>query len=199
MAQRRYVVAADCAGGGPHSDPSAAAIYDIDSGAQVAAYHGRPLTHEFARELSAAGILYGSALLVPESNNHGQAVLAHLLNLGYPNIWQEERFIAPNQPKKKSYGFATTQNSKQFAVDTLRANLRTRTQFIRDADAIEEFMRFAEIAPGRYAARTGHDDRVITHAIAAAVLANSRQASFRPTPTAVPVQMREVVDEMTGY
>lgn len=198
-AGRRYVLAADCAGGGPHSDPSAAAIYDIDSGTQVAAYHGRPLPHEFAREIASAGMLYGSALLVPESNNHGQAVIAHLLNLGYPNLWQEERFVAPGQPAKKSYGFATTQNSKQFAVDSLRDALRGHTQFIRDADAIEEMMRFAEVAPGRYAARTGHDDRCIAHCIAAAVLSHSRQASFRPVPVSIAGPMREVLDEVTGY
>jgi len=196
---RRYVLAADPAGGGPHSDPSAAALYDVDAGIQVAAFHGRPLPHQFARELAGAGALYGRALLVPESNNTGQAVIAHLTNMGYGNLYMEERFSAPGQPMRKSYGWNTTAKSKQFAVDQLRTSLQQRTIGIRDAEAIEECMRFTELAPGRYEARSGHDDRVLSHAIAAAVLAHSRRtAQIRPN-TLVPQPTREVLDQMAGY
>lgn len=196
---RRYLVAADPAGGGPHSDPSAAAVFDVDAGIQVAAFHGRPLPHILARELAAAGALYNRALLVPESNNTGQAVIAHLTNLGYGNIYMEERFSTPGQPMRKTYGYNTNQKSKQFAVDQLRTSLRERTIGIRDAEAIEECMRFTELAPGKYAARSGHDDRVMSLAIAAAVMAHSRMTSYR-TPTPLSAQpTRETLDRVAGY
>jgi hypothetical protein len=196
---RRYLVAADPAGGGPHSDPSAAVVYDIDAGIQVACFHGRPLPHVLARQLAASGSLYNGALLVPESNNTGQAVIAHLTNLGYGNLYMEERFSTPGQPMKKTYGYNTTNKSKQFAVDQLRTSLQQRTVGIRDAEAIEEMMRFTELSPGRYAARSGHDDRAMSHCIAAAVLAHSRRTALQIQNVLVPQPTRETVDAVAGY
>jgi hypothetical protein len=80
----------------------------------------------------------------------------------------------------------------------MRTQLRERTIGIRDADAIEELMRFAEIAPGRYAGRGGHDDRVSAHTIAAAILSHSPRAQ-QITVSTSNVPTREPVDEKAGY
>ena len=196
---RRYIVTADPAGGGPHSDPSAASVYDVDAGIQVAAYNARPLPHQFARQLVYAGRIYANAMLVPESNNTGNAVIAHLQNWGYGNIYMEERFSLPGQPTRKAYGWNTTQKSKQLAIDALRTQLRERTIGIRDAQAIEEMMRFTEHAPGRYAAKSGHDDRVVANAIAAAVLGHSRRLQQHQRPVMQAGDLRVAADERAGY
>lgn len=201
---RTYLIAADPAGGGPASDPCAAAVYDIASGAQVAACHGRLLPHQFARELAAAGILYNTALLAPELNNHGQAVIAHLLNDGYTRIYQHEEFAAPtgrHKPQQR-LGWLTTQKSKNTAVNAMRTQLRERTIAIRDADALEEMMRFAEVAPGIFEARSGHDDRVIANIIAAALLSHSTVAalpSYDPAVQAPSTPYWQAGDSRTGY
>jgi hypothetical protein len=175
---RRYLVTGDPSGGGPASDPSAAAVYDIASGAQVAAFHGRVLPHQFSRELAYAGVLFNGALLAPELNNHGQAVIAHLLHMGYARIYEHERFDAPvGAPGRgKRLGWLTSNKSKNTAVNAMRTALRERTIAIRDAEALEEMMRFAEVAPGIFEARSGHDDRVIAHIIAAAIMQHSTVA-----------------------
>jgi hypothetical protein len=198
---RRYLIGADPAGGGPHSDPSAACVYDIDAGVQVAAYHGRPLPHQFARELANAGTIYNEALLVPEANNHGQAVIAHLGHLGYGHIYRQERYTVANGKgaERQTLGWLTNMQTKQLAVDALRTQLRERTIGIRDGEAIEEMMRFHETQPGRYAGRGGHDDRCLSHAIAAAVLAHSPRTRHRQPQVVAVGLTREVQDERVGY
>lgn len=195
---RRYLAAADPAGGGPHSDPSAACIFDTDSGIMVATFHGRPLPHEFALELANAARLYNGALLVPEANNHGQAVIAHLTNLGYHNIYRQQRYTTTKNEERTTLGWLTNHQTKQFAVDAARTQLRERTIGIRDAHTIEELMNFAETQPGRYEARSGHDDRVMAFCIAAAVLSHSPRVRYQEsTKSAAPT--RELMDPRAGY
>lgn len=198
---RRYLVGADPAGGGPHSDPSAAAVYDIDSWEQVAAFHGRPLPHEFARELAYAGTIYNNALLAPESNFHGQGVLAHLVNLGYGHIYEPEKPTSYVEQKQRgrTLGWLTNQKTKAFMVDTMRTALRERTIAVRDAEAIEELMRYQEVAPGRYDGKGGHDDRVICHCICAAILSYSRRTAYQTQQARELAPTWEVADSRAGY
>ena len=69
---------------------------------------------------------------------------------------------------------------------------------IRDQAAVGEMLRFID-KDGREEADAGaHDDRVLTHAIAAAVLARSRNAS-PPKPSAPAKPYRPRVSSRTGY
>jgi phage terminase large subunit GpA len=198
---RRYIIAADPAGGGPHSDPSAAGIFDIDSGLQQASYHGRPLPHQLAKELANAGRIYNNAQIVPEANATGGTVIAELLHLGYGHIYEQERYdtLSHKNERRKTLGWTTTSHSKQFAVDALRTQLRERTIGIRDGNAIEEMMRYAETAPGRYEGRGGHDDRVSMLIIAAAILQHSPRALYRLAIARDPRPTREIQDVVAGY
>lgn len=200
---RSYIIAADVCGGGGGSDFSAAAVYDAESWDQVASYHGRPEPDQFARELARAGWLWRTdkktpALLVPESNNHGQAVVALLREWRYPRVYRVETFDQRTQRTGEQLGWLTTTKSRQQALDTLKAGVRQGSLGIRDQAAVGEMLRFIE-KDGREEAESGaHDDRVLTHAIAAAVLARSRNAT-PPKPSAPAAPYRPRVSSRTGY
>ncbi|MDQ3097320.1 MAG: hypothetical protein M3Q61_04035 [Chloroflexota bacterium] len=199
---RSYLIAADVCGGGGGDDFSAAAIYDADSWDQVASYHGRPEPDAFARELVRAGWVWrsaaGPALLVPESNNHGQAVVALLREWRYPRVYRTEAFDQRTQTTREQLGWLTTTKSRQLALDTLKGAVRDGALGIRDQAAVGEMFRFID-KDGREEADAGaHDDRVLTHAIAAAVLARSRASEAPPVrrPSA-PYTPR--ISAKTGY
>lgn len=178
---RSYVITADSSGGGPGSDPSAVAIYDALSWDQVAAFHGRIKPSQLADYLWTAGHLYATrgrpSLLVPEANNHGHYVVADLVNRGYPRIYQPEAYDVERGGTRagRSHGWLMNQRSKALAVGSLSGGLAGRTMGIRDQEAISEMTRFS----GGEAEAGAHDDRVIVHALAAAVLSLSNAARPR--------------------
>jgi len=73
---RRYVVAADPAGGGAAGDYSAVQVVEVETGLQCAELRARLPALELAREAAALAKEYNNALLVVERNNHGSGVLA---------------------------------------------------------------------------------------------------------------------------
>ncbi|RPH84737.1 MAG: hypothetical protein EHM88_03370 [Candidatus Rokuibacteriota bacterium] len=200
--QRDYLIAADSSGGHASSDYSAAAVYDVDSWAQVAAYHGRPEPRDFARFLVRAGWLWqgrkGPALLAPERNNHGEGVVATLLERRYPRIYQQERFDQRTGKVEHAHGYMQTQHTRHVAIAALQAGASDGSLGIRDAEAIVEMSRFVDPGDGKPRAEEGgNDDRVMTHAIAAAVLGYARAG--RPTTVRATSAYRPRVSAKTGY
>ena len=178
---RGYLIAADVCGGGGGSDFSTAGIFDIQSWDQVAAFHGRPEPSVFATLLIRAGWMWRSehapALLAPEANDHGRAVLAVLRERGYSNLWQMARFDQRRNAEVAQFGWLTTSASRPIMLAALKEAVREGSIGIADAEAVSEMLTF-EVNPknGKEEAREGHhDDRVMMLAIAAAVLI--RQAS----------------------
>ncbi len=204
-AGRSYLIAADACGG-QGADYAAAAVYDTASWDQAAAFHGRVDPAELADELTKAGWLYQDAgrpaLLVPEANNHGQAVVALLAARGYPNLYERE--AEPERRRRTltasaaRLGFETTAKTRPAALATLKACVRDGSLGIRDADAVLEMRRFVVTETGREEADEGaNDDRVLTHAIAAHVLARSPQSKPLPAVRAEPYVPQ--VSEVTAY
>lgn len=197
---RRYLIAADSSGGGTGSDPSAACVYDTAAREQVAAFHGRVTPHELAAQIAHAGRLYNTAILAPEANDHGKAVVAHLADRGYPRIYAAERFDTARGGVSGAgqLGWVMTRAAKHTAVGALAAALRQRTVAIRDVDALAEMTMFSELAPGRFGASAGHDDRVIAHAIAVAIMDHSPLIS-QPSDAPADEPYWRVADPVTGY
>lgn len=196
----KYLVSGDFSGGGGAADATALAVYDAWSWEQVAAFHGRPNPDQAAREMMKAGYVWrsedGPSLLVPEANNHGQAVVAHLVDAGYPRVYEPEKFDVERGGSRagRTHGWLMNGKSKQTAVSALQEGVRDRLLGIRDRAAIGEMLTFY----GQEALDGKHDDRVITHAIAAAVLKFSRSAKL---PTGVPSSGRywTPADPVAGY
>lgn len=182
---RTYVLAGDFSGGGSSADATSIVVYDAASWEQTAAFWGRPNPDQAAKQMMLAGELWasptGPSLLVPEANNHGQSVTAHLAEQGYPRVYEAERYDlqAGGTRAGTQRGWLMNGKSKPVAISALQAGVREGTLGIRDSAAIGEMLRFSG---GE--ASVGHDDRVISHALAAAVLAMSY--SGRPQLPRVP-------------
>ena len=202
-AGRRYIIAADVCGGGGGDDYAYATVHDAESWDQVAALHGRPDPGVLAAEMAKAGWLYAGegrpALLVPEANNHGQAVVALLSEWGYPRIYTREAFDRRGSAPAPSslLGWLTTGKSREVAISALQDAIRDEEAGIRDAAAIGECLAFVDKDGRVEAAEGSHDDRVLALAIAYAVLARSRagrRVEQRPQAPYVPR-----VSSLTGY
>lgn len=178
---RRYVVAADPCGGGAGRDFAYAFVADADSWDQVAAFHGRPEPVEFARQLFMASVWYNDALLAPEVNNHGQAVVAALNEWRYPNLYRRRRTDQRVAAMTEMYGWETTVKSRAAMLGDLKDAIRHLDLGIRDAKVIGECLTFVEDGRGREEAEEGnHDDRVLATAIATHVLAHAPDLKAKP-------------------
>lgn len=206
---RDYVVIADPSGG-HGADFSAVVVLDRESHDQVAAYHGKIEPSQLAEELVKAGYLWrGSerpALIVPEANNHGQGVVALLREWRYPRLYETEVLDQRTKKTTTTYGWTTTEKTRHIAISALQRGLRERTLGIRDEAAITEMRRFvwvvtnAQSGLGRWEAEAGHhDDRVMTWAIAAAVLAHAESLVARPAGRQQLEDYQPRVSTVTGY
>lgn len=188
---REYLIAADVCAGGGAKDWSHAVVYDTRSWDQVAYLHGKPTPGQLARELRNAAWLYQSggkpALLIPEANQFGQAVIALLRDWSFPRVYQHARFDqAGNVDETKMLGWYTSVKSKALAIGSLQTGLRERSLGVRDPEAIAEMTRYVLDENGRMGAAPGsHDDRVMAHAIASAVLAHTAVGAAVDRPPAM--------------
>ena len=190
IAGREYMVTGDPSGGVGSSDYSAAAIYDIKGWTQVAAYHGRPDPSEFARIMRNAGWLYQTnaeepALLVHEGNNHGQALSALFRDWSYPKVFRHRRFDLDSERESQALGWFTTAKSKPIMISSLQQAIREQTMAIRDTRFYSEAGTYLVDDKGRMeAAHNHHDDVLMSHAIAAAVLSHTEVSTELPrTPS----------------
>jgi len=130
-------------------------------------------------------------------------VVALLREWAYPNIYGVETFDHRSQEERTTLGWVTDAKSRPLALSSLKDAISRGTLGIRDKLALTECLSFVvkETVNGteREEADEGcHDDRVLAHAIAAAVLAHTRVG--RPaTPRAPRGPYRYKVSSRTGY
>ena len=195
--QRAYLVTADACGGTSAGDFAAAAVYDIESGEQVAALHARLEPAALAREMWRAGWIFRSpvqpALLAPEANNHGQAVVALLSDWEYPHLYTTERYDQIANRIQRTVGWTTTERTRALAIGSLKRALADGEPVIRDRATYDEMLTFIVTATGREEAEAGcHDDLVMTHAIAMAILMLSGRTALPDVPRSPEDRMAEV-------
>lgn len=204
---RRYMISGDPCGGGGGTNYASMYVWDMDSWDTVAAYHGRPEPVDFATLMIRAGWLWRNgkgepALLAPESNLDGRAVIAILRERSYPNVWVMPTYDQTRDDRVVQLGWATTTRTRPLMLATLKEMVREGTLGIRDNLAIGEMLTF-EVNPktGKEEARDGcFDDRVMALAIGAVVL--GREASGTAPRDTGPVSLapyRRVGDKITGY
>ncbi|MBF0516390.1 MAG: hypothetical protein HQK97_04600 [Nitrospirae bacterium] len=169
MSGHPYVIGADVAEGLEYGDFSAAVVVHQITGIQVAQWHGHCDPDIFARVLYWLGRHYNTAMLVPERNNHGMAVVLSLQNtLRYPpaRIYAQTHIEPPSKPLKR-YGWLTTASSKPVIIDNLIAEFREGVHGIVSKDIYLEMLTYVIDAQGRYEAQAGrHDDLIMAAAIA---------------------------------
>jgi hypothetical protein len=181
---RDYLIVADVCGGPGAKDWSTASVIDMDSWDEVASFRGKPDPSDFATLLIRAAWLWKHsddepALLAPEANNEGRAVIAVLRERSFSRVWSMATFDQDRTDRVEQKGWLTTMRSRPIALAALKEGVRDHSLGIRDAATIAEMLTFeANPKTGKEQARDGcHDDRVMKWAIAAAILQRAAAAA----------------------
>jgi len=188
-------------------DYASASVWDMESWDQVAVFHSRPEPIVFAEILIRAGWLWRSApgtpaLLAPESNLDGRAVMTILRERNYPNVFVMPTYDQDRNEHTVQLGWATNTRTRPIMLATAKQMIREGTIGVRDNLTIGEMLTF-EVNPktGKEQAREGkNDDRVMQTAIACAVL--EREASDTKPRVESPADRRPyrvMGDARTGY
>jgi hypothetical protein len=163
---KQYVIGVDPAGGGIYGDYSCAQVIDYNSGIQCAELHGHFTPQELAARVKVLAHDYNDALVAIERNNHGHAVLAHLLmGQSYTNVYKQGG----------ENGWLTTAASRPTMLARLDELIAQAPYMFLSPRLLEECRTFIRHADGSCAAAAGtHDDTVMAMAIAHAVRAELR-------------------------
>lgn len=173
--EHRYVLAADCGQSATSHDASCAQVIDRTTWRQVATYHSHSDPDLFAKTLFALGAWYHWALVAPELNGPGVAVVSYLRDLQYPNIYHREKMqITDNGSfvQTEELGWLTTVKTKPIMVQGMVEALRNVLVVIHDPETISELSTYVvkevkEEGYIKYGAEEGaYDDRVMALMIA---------------------------------
>lgn len=177
---RRYVISADPAEGNPASDPSAAMIWDAEAWAEVAHLHGQFEPDVLAAHLVSAAHAYNDAVICPERNNHGHAVIL-AIQMG-PDAWGDSGAdgtdLLYESPHDGKPGWLSNVKYKVLAADNAAQVFREGACTIRTEAVVQELAMLD--ASSLRAPDAFHDDRAMACLIGLAAL---RWPSQRHTAT----------------
>jgi len=164
---RFYIIGADVAEGLPSGDNSVASVIDATSANQVAELTVKVDTTTFGDMLVWLGQWYNTALIAPERNNNGHAVIQHLDREAlYPAIYKHT---------DDRYGWQQNSQTRPIVVSYMQDFVRDAVHTINSKDLIQEGLTFIRNERGRpEAAGKGRpggnkDDRLFAWGIALAV------------------------------
>lgn len=162
-----YCIGADVGMGVRDGDYSVAQVLDDDK-RLVATWRGQVHPDYFAQILSTLGLYYNTALVAPESNNHGILTCVRLYkDLSYPNVFSD---VVEGQQEDRdtiNVGFRTTTKTRPLVIDRLRGSMRENDITVSDKTTLREMLKFVVNEAGKMEAEKGtHDDCVMALAIA---------------------------------
>jgi len=163
FAAKRYIIGVDPAGGGSMGDYSCVQVIEQQGGTQCAELHGHFPPSELAARVALLARKYNDALVAVERNNHGYAVLSHLMmGQGHTNVYQ-----TGGQP-----GWLTNVVTRPRMLENFAALLSASPFMFLSPRLLEECRSFIRHPDGSCSAAAGaHDDTVMAMAIAQAVRA----------------------------
>ena len=165
----RYVMGVD-ASEGRGGDNAVIEVVNAYTGEQVAEFASNYTPPDKLAQLAIEiGHYYNNALIVPESNNHGHAVL-QVLRPRYWNVYRRESIDTRTGEKNEIIGWNTTGMTKPLLVDNLEEAVREHQVKINSEDLLKELKIFVQTddsgKQGYGAEGAGHDDRVIAFGLA---------------------------------
>jgi len=171
-----YVMGVDTAEGLEHGDRSVAVVLSVPDGRMVARYIGRAAPWEFAQQVSELGWWYNTALVGPERNFHGHALIRSMVEWGYPKIYKHFRAQTRREQPTEVLGWLTTRASKAHIMSEL-------DKFIVDNDipdqvTIGEMMRYVRDDGGRMGG-SPFDDCVMAFAIGVEMLSHAHEPQYQ--------------------
>lgn len=165
---KEYVIGADPSEGVAGGDYACAQVLEKSTWEQVAVLHGRFEADIFAKELYKLGIFYNEALLMPERNSMGVAVVITLRDLFYPNLYLKPKLAGDvDNSMTQELGWRTDAKTKAQLISDGQEAIRNQLVSIHDEDTLQELFSFSYDESGNArAAGNGKDDRVMSILIA---------------------------------
>lgn len=160
--KRKYFISADIAEGVTNGCYSVATVFDRSSWEVVAQERCRMMPGQFGRNMVRLATYYNNAVVCPELNNHGHAVVEAILAEGYAHLL-ETKLIFPETTK--GWGFPTTQRSKELMCNALGKAVAEKSYFEPSRVAVVEMMRTVRDEGGRIVGESGYQDCMISRAI----------------------------------
>lgn len=149
---------------GDAEDYSVIWVMDCSTQRTVAVWRDRVDADVLAQTAVAIGLFYNKALLCPEINGEGMAVLVHLNNLRYRKIYRRSVVDTRGEPETEKQGWRTTSANRPGLLAGLKIRLRDDADTLCDERLKREMQTFV-IANGKPQAKPGsHDDLVIAAA-----------------------------------
>lgn len=139
----KYVIGADVAEGLESGDWSAAFVLDVENFKQAGRIYCKLPPDEFAVELKKLAEKYNNALIAPEANNHGHAVIAKLKSLGYSNIYRHTDTSKQYDVITDKIGWHTNKKTKHQMFDDFIAYFNADEIDINDMDLFREMLKLA--------------------------------------------------------
>jgi hypothetical protein len=167
--ESEYIVSADVARGDA-SDYSAAHVIDVKRCEIVAEYKGKLPPDKFAQLLAEMGKRYNNALVCPENNTYGYAVVMKLAEMGYKNLYfknkkdQYEAMYTGNVDLHK-IGFSTQGNTRNQILTKLEEVIRNKKVRFYSSRLIDELKTFVWKGQKAQAMKGKNDDLVMALAI----------------------------------
>jgi len=168
LTSHKYVISADVARGDA-ADYSTFHVIDTDTSEVVCEYKGKAPPDRFASILAEAGRRYCDALICPENNTYGYAVIMKLRELDYRNLYfvnEKDRYAAMyGDVDLSKIGFTTSGKSRNQILTKLEEVLRKRQVRIHSSRFYEELKTFVWKNNKAQARKGANDDLVLSLAI----------------------------------
>lgn len=175
---QKFIISADPAGGGASGDYCAAYIFEVVSGEMYGSIHARLEPDEFAGILTTVATIFNNAMIIPERNLHGYAVIAMLQNnYGYGNIYKHE---------DKQLGWPTNVKTKPLMEGILQRRIKEKDLTCYDINFVQEAQAYIRNGNKTGASDGMHDDRVIAVGVGMAVLENYEAIALPPRRRVIP-------------
>ena len=187
----QYIVSVDTAHGVEDGDYSCIQVLDRTDRMQAAEYYARTPPGVVAEQARLVATLYNDAILVPEVDGPGIAVIKDLLDSGYMNLWVRS-ITATNWTQR--FGFRTqAKDMRDGIIAALAQAIRLNTHTINSLRLLNECRVFIENSNGRCESMPGeHDDAVMAIAIAIYVDSTLEDAAISE-PVRVETMSRDCV------
>jgi hypothetical protein len=148
---RHYYIGADVATGRAQ-DYSAFTIMDR-FGEEVGCFKGKISVDRFADLLMEYGHKYNDAVLAPEANDIGLAVVSRIQSADYPNLYYSEKMLRKKGKKRVETesvpGWLTTSKTRPVIIDELEEDIRNEDVIINDPFFVQEAYTFIYDASNR--------------------------------------------------
>ncbi|MCR4342562.1 MAG: hypothetical protein NUV40_01500 [Patescibacteria group bacterium] len=156
---------------GAGRDDSAFTVIDKMTGREVAHYANNRIPPDlFAKKMVKTAEYFQNAIIVPEINGHGIAVLNELQKLEYPNIFRQRYYDHTSKQWTRRLGWKTTKITKPLMVDEFKEGLREEEIGMSSAATVGQMLTFVhtnEAGHHGMGAETGQkDDRLISAMLA---------------------------------